>query len=103
MHGGDFHGPDRLFEVELAYTRDGEFTHIRIDVLDDEGAYPGRSPLQLAKPIGAIVGPYRITSAEYHARAVVTNKTRSEERRVGKEGRSRWRQRHEKEKSQVNG
>jgi 2-furoyl-CoA dehydrogenase large subunit len=75
MHGGDFHGPDRLFEVELAYTRDGEFTHIRIDVLDDEGAYPGRSPLQLAKPIGAIVGPYRITSAEYHARAVVTNKT----------------------------
>jgi 2-furoyl-CoA dehydrogenase large subunit len=75
MHGGDFHGPDRLFEVELAYTRAGEVTHIRIDVLDDEGAYPGRSPLQLAKPIGAIVGPYRIASAEYNAMAVVTNKT----------------------------
>lgn len=75
MHGGDFHGPDRVFEVELAYTKDGEVTHIRIDVLDDEGAYPGRSPLQLAKPIGAIVGPYRITSAEYKATAVVTNKT----------------------------
>lgn len=75
MHGGDFHGPDRLFEVELAYTDQGDITHIRIDVLDDEGAYPGRSPLQLAKPIGAIVGPYRITSAEYHAKAVVTNKT----------------------------
>jgi 2-furoyl-CoA dehydrogenase large subunit len=75
MHGGDFHGPDRLFEVELAYTADGEFTHIRIDVLDDEGAYPGRSPLQLAKPIGAIVGPYRIPSAEYTATAVTTNKT----------------------------
>lgn len=75
MHGGDFHGPDRLFEVELAYTEAGEFTHIRIDVLDDEGAYPGRSPLQLAKPIGAIVGPYRIPSAEYNAMAVTTNKT----------------------------
>ncbi len=75
MHGGDFHGPDRLFEVELAYTGEGEFTHIRIQVLDDEGAYPGRSPLQLAKPIGAIVGPYRITSAEYDATAVTTNKT----------------------------
>jgi 2-furoyl-CoA dehydrogenase large subunit len=75
MHGGDFHGPDRTFEVELFYTDDGEFTHIRIDVLDDEGAYPGRSPLQLAKPIGAIVGPYRISSAEYNALAVVTNKT----------------------------
>jgi len=75
MHGGDFHGPDRIFEVEMAYTDQGDITHIRIDVLDDEGAYPGRSPLQLAKPIGAIVGPYRITSAEYHAKAVVTNKT----------------------------
>ena len=75
MHGGDFHGPDRIFEVELAYTAEGEFTHIRIDALDDEGAYPGRSPLQLAKPIGAIVGPYAIPSAEYHAKAVTTNKT----------------------------
>ncbi|MGH3739988.1 MAG: xanthine dehydrogenase family protein molybdopterin-binding subunit [Micromonosporaceae bacterium] len=75
MHGGDFHGPDRLFEVELAHTADGEFTSIRIDVLDDEGAYPGRSPLQLAKPIGAIVGPYRIPSVRYNATAVTTNKT----------------------------
>ncbi|TDC46164.1 xanthine dehydrogenase family protein molybdopterin-binding subunit [Actinomadura sp. KC345] len=75
MHGGDFHGPDRVFDVALAYTADGTFTSIRIDVLDDEGAYPGRSPLQLAKPIGAIVGPYRIPSVEYHATAVVTNKT----------------------------
>jgi CO/xanthine dehydrogenase Mo-binding subunit len=75
MHGGDFHGPDRIFEVELAYAPDGEFTHIRIDVIDDEGAYPGRSPLQLAKPIGAIVGPYQIPSVEYNATGVVTNKT----------------------------
>jgi 3-oxo-Delta1-steroid hydratase/dehydrogenase large subunit len=75
MHGGDFHGPDRIFDVTLHYTDEGEFTNIRIDVIDDEGAYPGRSPLQLAKPIGAIVGPYRIPSAEYNATAVVTNKT----------------------------
>ena len=75
MHGGDFHGPDRLFDVELAYTADGEFTNIRIEVIDDEGAYPGRSSLQLAKPIGAIVGPYRIPSATYIATAVTTNKT----------------------------
>jgi 2-furoyl-CoA dehydrogenase large subunit len=75
MHGGDFHGPDRIFEVEIAYTAEGEFTHIAIDVLDDEGAYPGRSPLQLAKPIGAIVGPYQIPSVAYTATAVTTNKT----------------------------
>jgi 2-furoyl-CoA dehydrogenase large subunit len=75
MHGGDFHGPDRIFEVELACTGEGVFTGIRINVVDDEGAYPGRSPLQLAKPIGAIVGPYRIPVAAYTATAVTTNKT----------------------------
>jgi CO/xanthine dehydrogenase Mo-binding subunit/aerobic-type carbon monoxide dehydrogenase small subunit (CoxS/CutS family) len=75
MHGGDFHGPDRIFDMELAVTADGIFTGIRIAVLDDEGAYPGRSPLQLAKPIGAIVGPYRIPVAAYTATAVATNKT----------------------------
>jgi CO/xanthine dehydrogenase Mo-binding subunit len=48
---------------------------LRIDVIDDEGAYPGRSPLQLAKPIGAITGPYRIGSVAYGLTAVATNKT----------------------------
>jgi 2-furoyl-CoA dehydrogenase large subunit len=75
MHGGDFHGPDRIFDVELACTREGLFTGLRIAVVDDEGAYPGRSPLQLAKPIGAIVGPYRIPVVGYTATAVATNKT----------------------------
>jgi CO/xanthine dehydrogenase Mo-binding subunit len=75
MHGGDFHGPDRIFDVALAVTGDGTFTGIAITVIDDEGAYPGRSPLQLAKPIGAIVGPYRIPVAAYTATAVTTNKT----------------------------
>jgi 2-furoyl-CoA dehydrogenase large subunit len=75
MHGGDFHGPDRIFDVSLAYASSGVFTSLRIDVIDDEGAFPGRSPLQLAKPIGALVGPYRIGSAAYTATAVATNKT----------------------------
>jgi CO/xanthine dehydrogenase Mo-binding subunit len=75
MHGGDFHGPDRIFDVSLAYTETGEFTSLKIDVIDDEGAYPGRSPLQLAKPIGAITGPYRIRSVGYNVTAVATNKT----------------------------
>jgi 2-furoyl-CoA dehydrogenase large subunit len=75
MHGGDFHGPDRIFDVSLAYTETGEFTSLKIDVIDDEGAYPGRSPLQLAKPIGAITGPYRIRSVAYNVTAVATNKT----------------------------
>ena len=75
MHGGDFHGPDRIFNVELSYRSDGAFTNLDIWAIDDQGAYPGRAPLQLAKPIGAIVGPYRIPSASYRATAVTTNKT----------------------------
>ena len=39
---------------------------------------PGRSPLQLGKPIGAIVGPYRIGAVAYHAIAVTSNKTPQE-------------------------
>ena len=35
-------------------------------------------PFQLGKPIGAIVGPYKIKSVQYRAIAVVTNKTTQE-------------------------
>src|SRR5262249_62177140 len=38
----------------------------------------GRSPFQLGKPIGAIVGPYRIGSVQYRAIAVTSNKTPQE-------------------------
>ena len=75
MHGGDFHGPDRIFDIALAYHGDGTVTSMRLDVIDDEGAYPGRSPLQLAKPIGSIVGPYRIGSVAHTVTGVATNKT----------------------------
>jgi CO/xanthine dehydrogenase Mo-binding subunit len=75
MHGGDFHGPDRIFDIELAYASDGELLSMQLHTIDDEGAYPGRSPLQLAKPIGSIVGPYKIGSVRYRATGVATNKT----------------------------
>ena len=48
---------------------------LRLKALDDAGAYAGRAPLQLGKPVGAIVGPYRIGSVEYEAISVTTNKT----------------------------
>src|SRR5262249_54454889 len=38
------------------------------------GAYAGRAPFQLGKPIGAIVGPYKIESVQYRAISVTTNK-----------------------------
>jgi 2-furoyl-CoA dehydrogenase large subunit len=51
---------------------------MRMRAVDDIGAYSGRSPLQLGKPVGAIIGPYRIQSVEYEAIAVMTNKTPQE-------------------------
>lgn len=78
MRGGDAHGPDRIFDMSVAFERTGVIRSLRIRALDDVGAHAGRAPLQLGKPIGAIVGPYRIGSVEYEAISVTTNKTPQE-------------------------
>ena len=78
MRGGDMHGPDRKFDMTVAFDADGTIHSLKIRAIDDVGAYAGRSPLQLGKPVGAIVGPYRITSVEYEPISVLTNKTAQE-------------------------
>lgn len=75
MSGGDAHGPDRIFDVSVAFDDDGTVRSMKMRALDDCGAYPGRAPLQLGKPVGSIVGPYRIGSVAYEAISVCTNKT----------------------------
>jgi 2-furoyl-CoA dehydrogenase large subunit len=75
MRGGDAHGPERNFDVEVAFDEAGVIRSMRMRALDNVGAYAGRSPFQLGKPVGAIVGPYRIKSVAYRAIAVTTNKT----------------------------
>ena len=74
MGGGDAHGPDRIFDVEVAFNDDGIVKSMKIRALDNAGAYAGRAPFQLGKPIGAIVGPYRIESVQYRAQSVTSNK-----------------------------
>lgn len=75
MRGGDAHGPERLFDVEVAFDDNGIVRSMKMRALENVGAYAGRSPFQLGKPVGAIVGPYKIQSVQYRAVAVVTNKT----------------------------
>ncbi len=75
MRGGDAHGPERLFDVEVAFDDNGVIRSMKMRAIDNVGAYAGRSPFQLGKPVGAIVGPYRIKSVAYRAIAVTTNKT----------------------------
>jgi 2-furoyl-CoA dehydrogenase large subunit len=78
MRGGDMQGPDRVFDMQAAFDRDGTIRALKIRALDDVGAYAGRSPLQLGKPVGAICGPYRIAAIEYEPISVMTNKTPQE-------------------------
>src|SRR5579863_8192862 len=78
MRGGDAQGPDRIFDMEVAFGKDGIIRSLKIRALDDCGAHAGRAPLQLGKPVGAICGPYRVNSVEYEAISVTTNKTPQE-------------------------
>ena len=78
MRGGDMQGPDRAFDVTMAFDEQGVIHSMKMRAIDDIGAYSGRAPLQLGKPVGAIVGPYRIASVEYEAISVLTNKTPQE-------------------------
>ncbi|MBM86121.1 MAG: aldehyde oxidase [Rhodospirillaceae bacterium] len=75
MTGGDMHGPDRRFDVSVAFDAQGVIRSLKLRALEDVGAQTGRAPFQLGKPVSAIVGAYRINSVEYHATAVSTNKT----------------------------
>lgn len=75
MSGGDAHGPDRVFDVTMAFDDTGVISSVKLRALDDVGAYPGRAPLQLGKPITALCGPYRVGSIEYEAISVTSNKT----------------------------
>ena len=75
MRAGDAHGPERKFNVEVAFESDGSVRSMKMRALDNAGAYAGRAPFQLGKPISAIVGPYQINSVSYHAISVTSNKT----------------------------
>jgi len=74
MRAGDAHGPERIFDVSVAFNEQGIIRSMKMRALDNAGAYAGRAPFQLGKPIGAIVGPYRIESVQYQAQSVTTNK-----------------------------
>jgi 2-furoyl-CoA dehydrogenase large subunit len=78
MVAGDAHGPDRIFDVTVAFNNDGIVKSMKMRALDNAGAYAGRAPFQLGKPIGAIVGPYKINSVRYQAVSVTSNKAAQE-------------------------
>ena len=70
----DHHGSDRVYDVELAVMRDGALRSLKIDTIDDYGAYIQFGVGHHGNALAQVVGPYRIGSVRYHLRAVLTNK-----------------------------
>ncbi len=77
LRGGDMQGPDRFFDMQLAFDADGAIRAMKIRAVDDVGAYAGRSPFQLGKPVTAICGPYAIGAIEYEPTSVSRSSGRS--------------------------
>jgi 3-oxo-Delta1-steroid hydratase/dehydrogenase large subunit len=75
MQAGDGHGPDRLYTVKVAFDGEGVIQALDVHLVDDLGAYCGRGPRQIAKPLVAVVGPYRIKHVRYDVCGVLTCKT----------------------------
>jgi CO/xanthine dehydrogenase Mo-binding subunit len=72
---GDQHSSDRYYDAELAMSKDGIFKSLKIDVLDDYGAYIHFGVGTHGNALAQVTGPYRIESVRYRLRAVLTNKT----------------------------
>lgn len=75
MQSGDGHGPDRVYTVKAAATKEGVVEAIDVHLVDDLGAYGGRGLRQTTKPLVGLVGPYRIRNARYGVCGVLTCKT----------------------------
>jgi carbon-monoxide dehydrogenase large subunit len=70
----DHHGSDRVYDVELALSREGLMQSLRIRSLDDYGAYIQFGVGHHGNALAQVTGPYRIKSVEYTVTAVLTNK-----------------------------
>lgn len=68
--------PNRVITIEAAVKRDGTMTGMRMDQLDDYGAYL-RSPMPgpLYRMHGALSGAYKVQNLDITNRLVMTNKT----------------------------
>ncbi len=68
-------GPNRITEIEAAVTRDGRILALKLDQLEDYGAFL-RAPMPgpLYRMHGSVTGAYDIVNVEVTNRVVLTNK-----------------------------
>lgn len=74
MTNADGHGSDRIYDAELALTRDGKMLSLRYTVIDDYGAYLQYGYGTHGNAFSQAIGPYTINSVEARLVAVLTNK-----------------------------
>jgi CO/xanthine dehydrogenase Mo-binding subunit len=70
----DHCGSDRWYDAELAFDADGTMRALRIDCVDDYGAYLQFGTGTHGNGLSQIVGPYQIQHVQYTLHAVLTNK-----------------------------
>lgn len=75
MSNGNQHASDRIYDASLAIDKDGNFTGLRLSVMDDYGAYFLMHTGSHGNALSQATGPYRIKGLEYEVKAVLTNKT----------------------------
>lgn len=72
---GNQHGSDRRYDAELALDKDGRMLALRLDIVDDYGAYMQMGLGSHGNALAQATGPYRMAGLHYEVRAVATNKT----------------------------
>ncbi len=74
LAANDSQGPDRLYDAELALSKEGKFLSLRLHTIDDYGAYFIFAITGNTNMLAQIIGPYTINSVESGIKAVLTNK-----------------------------
>src|SRR5258708_16450498 len=64
MRAGDGHGPERNFDIEVAFDEMGLIRSMKMRALDNVGAYAGRSPFHLRNPTPPLLRPYRLQTVQ---------------------------------------
>jgi CO/xanthine dehydrogenase Mo-binding subunit len=74
LTANDSQGPDRIYDAKLALTDDGKFLSLKLDTIDDYGAYFMFAITGNTNKMAQVTGPYTIGSVEIDVKAVLTNK-----------------------------
>src|SRR6266480_5885729 len=74
LAANDAQAADRIYDAELAVTKEGKFLSLRLHAIDDYGAYFVFAITGNTNMMSQISGPYTIGSLETGIKAVLTNK-----------------------------